>query len=139
MRRGAGILLFVICFAMPACGSDTRGLGSTETPAVVADPAGVYRVGKAEHPEATEWDEVEASADGRRVTVHFTGGVEGGWSLDSVTLRADDERVVLTLFGGYHAAPEGSDWPAIGVMYVITIAVPEPLRSRPIVDGAALS
>lgn len=76
------------------------------------------------------------SADGRSLTVAFTGGVAPCFVLDRVEVDLEPDAVTVTLYAGHEPTSEPVVCIEIAAFYATTVPLGEPLDGRPVLDGA---
>jgi hypothetical protein len=81
------------------------------------------------------WDTVDASADGRSLTIGFVSGVEPCSVLDHVDVRQSPTVVTVTLFEGHDPDATGVACPEIGVYKSVQVHLDAPLGDREVRDG----
>ncbi|HZJ26211.1 MAG TPA: hypothetical protein VFF40_04230 [Acidimicrobiia bacterium] len=82
------------------------------------------------------FDSAIPSADGRSLTVAFTGGVAPCFVLDHVDVDIQPDAVTVTLYAGHEPAPEPVACIEIAAFYETTVELSESLAGRPVLDGA---
>jgi hypothetical protein len=101
---------------------------------VFSDPSGIFRPGLAKYPTEPEFEKGSVSVYGDRVlTVRFLGGSKGCWSLDTAIIQYDADRIIVTLYGGYHALLADLACPREGVLYPLSILLDESVAGRQLV------
>jgi hypothetical protein len=77
------------------------------------------------------------SADGRSLTVRFTGGVAPCFVLDRVDVAETASTVTVTLYAGREPSPEPQACIMIAAQYETVIALATPVGGRTVEDGAS--
>jgi hypothetical protein len=129
----------------PAAGGPTTTTLDPETP--VSSTPGDHPGGQP-HPRVVEprpgmadvhpipWQRVSAAADDTTLKVHFTSGVEPCYVLDSVDVKYQAKKVIVTLQEGHEPQDEDTACIDLAEFKVTEVALDEPLDGRKVVDGA---
>lgn len=107
---------------------------------VEEDPKGILRPGRvsADRTHAVEVQSVKVARGGQSVAVKFMGGNSNCWSVDQVVFRFETARILLGIYGGYHAPPgtTGGKYRVSctleGLFYELTFRLDERVAGRPI-------
>jgi hypothetical protein len=84
------------------------------------------------------WNRVDAAADGKSLTVHFTLGKPPCSVLGRVdTVEAADAVTVTLMVGRFPDADCSGPQPLIAGPRTVTVQLARPLDGRPVRDGAA--
>ncbi len=84
---------------------------------------------------AIGWDSADVSADGLRVTISFTSGVEPCSVLDHIDVSYGANAVTITLFEGHKPDAGQVACPAIAMFKQTTVDLTEPVGGRDVKDG----
>jgi hypothetical protein len=133
LRHGAAALLVVgvLVFAT-ACDPARPARPPSKGAAVVGDPDGIFRPGRAgENISGVRIQSLQLDEDDKRVIVKFSGGNIDCWSLERVQVDFQPNLVLVALYGGYHDI-EGVFCTTEGHSYELQIRLNQPVSGRPL-------
>jgi hypothetical protein len=132
VRRSLLSLVLAGALVLAACGSSSGTVDedpTTSSTSTTVKPrvAGINPV---------HFDPTQATAEDRRVTVVFWGGIAPCFVFDHATVKETNTTVTITLYAGYDASKPHAVCAQIAKQYETTVLLKAPFDGRTLRSGA---